>query len=55
MTIAQFGVTEVVKGVVKCLCAIDPSCDLSPALPHNMAQRFRSAAAVAQTVKVFRI
>ncbi|XP_076042993.1 coiled-coil domain-containing protein 22 homolog [Oratosquilla oratoria] len=45
------GVEEVVSGVIRCVRIISPASSLPAALPHNMAQRFRVASAVAQAVK----
>lgn len=50
-TVGSFGIEKVVEGVVRCLHAISSDCDLPTSLPQNMAQRFRAAAAIAQTVK----
>lgn len=54
VSLSQFGLEEVVHGVVCCLRSISPyTCaELSYKLPINMAQRFRAAAAIAQHVKV---
>ncbi|KAK3880981.1 hypothetical protein Pcinc_014557 [Petrolisthes cinctipes] len=50
-SVGGLDVNGVVGGVVRCVKAINPDCDLPSSLPHNMAQRFRVAAAVAQAVK----
>ena len=51
-TVGSFGIDEVVGGVVRCIHAISSDCDLPTKLPQNMAQRFRTAATIAQAVKV---
>lgn len=50
-TVGSFGIEEVVGGVVRCIRAISSDCDLPTSLPQNMAQRFRTAATIAQAVK----
>ncbi|XP_069177183.1 coiled-coil domain-containing protein 22 homolog [Procambarus clarkii] len=50
-SVGDFGHEEVVSGVVRCIRSINSECDLPTSLPHNMAQRFRVAAAIAQAVK----
>ncbi|KAK7066834.1 hypothetical protein SK128_000984 [Halocaridina rubra] len=50
-SIADFSVSEVITGVTKCLKTINSTADLPNSLPHNMAQRFRAASAIAQAIK----
>ncbi|XP_071523331.1 coiled-coil domain-containing protein 22-like isoform X1 [Panulirus ornatus] len=50
-SVGDFGISEVVNGVVRCIRTIDSDCDLPASLPQNMAQRFRVAASIAQAVK----
>uniref|UniRef100_A0A6A7G438 Coiled-coil domain-containing protein 22 homolog n=2 Tax=Hirondellea gigas TaxID=1518452 RepID=A0A6A7G438_9CRUS len=52
-SLSQFGLQEVVVGVVYCLHVVSAErCgQLSHKLPQNMAQRFRAAALIAQEVK----
>lgn len=51
-SVGEFGIGEVVSGVVRCLKVINSDCELPTSLPQNMAQRFRVAASVAQAIKV---
>ncbi|XP_042874640.1 coiled-coil domain-containing protein 22 homolog [Penaeus japonicus] len=50
-SVGGFGIPEVVKGVVKCIRAINSDYELPTSLPQNMAQRFRAAASIAQAIK----
>ncbi|CAL4082380.1 unnamed protein product, partial [Meganyctiphanes norvegica] len=50
-SVNNFGVSEVVNGVVNCIKIINSETELKTVLPQNMAQRFRAAAAIAQAVK----
>lgn len=49
--VADFGVSEVILGVTKCLKAINRDNEVPTSLPQNMAQRFRVASTIAQAIK----